>query len=100
AGQINGAMQQLDQVTQQNAAASEQLAATAQEMRGQSQALLEMISFFQLCGQQAPPKSKGASPTNGNSSAAVMNFASEQTVLQEIPGSKPGSIDEGQFERF
>ncbi|MCP4490638.1 MAG: hypothetical protein GY820_25500, partial [Gammaproteobacteria bacterium] len=46
AGQINGAMQQLDQVTQQNAAASEQLAATAQEMRGQSQALLEMISFF------------------------------------------------------
>jgi methyl-accepting chemotaxis protein len=47
-GQITGAMQQLDQVTQQNAAGSEELAATAEEMRSQSQSLIEMISFFKL----------------------------------------------------
>ena len=50
-------MKQLDQVTQTNAAASEELAATAQEMRNQSQSLLEVIGFFQLaeqsCGSQS-----------------------------------------------
>ena len=56
-GQITSAMKQLDQVTQTNAAASEELAATAQEMRNQSQSLLEVIGFFQLaeqsCGSQS-----------------------------------------------
>ncbi|MCP4494593.1 MAG: methyl-accepting chemotaxis protein, partial [Gammaproteobacteria bacterium] len=85
AGQINGAMQQLDQVTQQNAAASEQLAATAQEMRGQSQALLEMISFFRLFEQGSP-----VSPVM----AAVVS----------VPGSEDdapeGSSFESQFQAF
>ncbi len=48
AGQISGAMSQLDQVTQGNAASSEELAATAEEMRGQAQRLQELIAFFTL----------------------------------------------------
>jgi methyl-accepting chemotaxis protein len=47
-GQINNAMQQLDQVTQQNAASSEELSATAEEMKTQARHLLELISFFQM----------------------------------------------------
>ena len=47
-GQINSAMQQLDKVTQQNAAGSEQLAATAEEMQEQSINLQKVISFFTL----------------------------------------------------
>jgi len=47
-GQIANTMGQLDQVTQQNAAASEELAATAEEMRGQSVQLQQLIGFFQL----------------------------------------------------
>jgi len=46
--QINQAMGQLDKVTQQNAAASEELTATAQEMQGQSQKLQQVISFFKV----------------------------------------------------
>ncbi len=47
-GQINSTMQNLDQVTQQNAASSEELAATAQEMRNRSASLLEKIDFFRI----------------------------------------------------
>jgi methyl-accepting chemotaxis protein len=48
ASQITGAMQQLDQVTQQNDAASVQLAETAQDMLPQSQTLLELVGFFEF----------------------------------------------------
>ncbi len=47
-GQINSAMQQLDKVTQQNAAGSEQLAATAEEMQVQSKSLQQVVAFFTL----------------------------------------------------
>jgi methyl-accepting chemotaxis protein len=44
--QINGAMMQLNKATQTNAAASEQLAATAHEMSDQVQQLERVVSFF------------------------------------------------------
>jgi methyl-accepting chemotaxis protein len=45
-GQVNTAMVQLNQLTQQNASSSEQLAATAEEMSGQAAALQELMEFF------------------------------------------------------
>ncbi len=48
AGQISGAMSQLDKVTQLNASASEELAATAHEMRDRAESLQDAISFFSL----------------------------------------------------
>jgi len=39
-------MSQLSQTTQQNASASEQLAATAEEMSGQAQQLQQLMAFF------------------------------------------------------
>ncbi len=48
AGQISGAMSQLDKVTQQNAASSEELAATAQQMQGRADTLQSVISFFNI----------------------------------------------------
>jgi len=47
-GQINSAMQQLDKVTQQNAAGSEELASTSEEMQAQSINLQQAVSFFSL----------------------------------------------------
>ena len=47
-GQIGNAMLHLDQVTQQYAAASEQLAAVAQDMRNQTTGLDSAIGFFKL----------------------------------------------------
>ncbi|WBY00222.1 methyl-accepting chemotaxis protein [Ramlibacter tataouinensis] len=47
-GQINLSMGQLSQITQQNASAAEQLAATSEEMSGQAQALQQLIGFFRV----------------------------------------------------
>jgi methyl-accepting chemotaxis protein len=52
-GQLNTTMNELNRVTQQNASASEELAATADEMNGQSQDLLRIIGFFKV-GQAEP----------------------------------------------
>jgi len=48
--QINTAMSQLSQITQQNASASEELAATAEEMSGQAVNLQELMAFFTVSG--------------------------------------------------
>jgi methyl-accepting chemotaxis protein len=55
-GQINQAIQQLDKVTQRNAAASEQMSATAEELAAQSEQLQSNIAFFRLAnGAAAAP---------------------------------------------
>jgi len=46
--QVNTAMGQLNQITQQNASASEELAATAEQMSGQAANLQELMSFFAI----------------------------------------------------
>jgi methyl-accepting chemotaxis protein len=46
--QINQAIQQLDKVTQRNAAASEEMSATAEELAAQSQQFQANIAFFRL----------------------------------------------------
>jgi methyl-accepting chemotaxis protein len=67
--QINQAMMSLNQQTQQNAAASEELAATAEEMSGQSSMLIKAMSFFETgsrgssggyTGDTGQARSKGA----------------------------------------
>ena len=51
--QINKAMTLVDQVTQRNASASEELASTAEEMTAQAEALQQTISFFKTAGDAA-----------------------------------------------
>jgi methyl-accepting chemotaxis protein len=46
--QINTAMNQMNQITQQNASASEELAATAEEMSGQAEQLQQVMAFFKV----------------------------------------------------
>ncbi|OBS31372.1 hypothetical protein A9O67_01720 [Tepidimonas fonticaldi] len=52
-GQVNAAMGQLDQSTQQNAALVEQSAASAEALREQAQRLLQAVSVFQLGAAEA-----------------------------------------------
>jgi methyl-accepting chemotaxis protein len=96
-GQITSAMQQLDQVTQQNAAGSEELAATAEEMRGQSQSLIEMISFFKLQSNVSNVASKAASGA-ASSSVSVSKKHHSADNLQTV--DKAAAIDVKQFKRF
>jgi methyl-accepting chemotaxis protein len=48
--QLNKAMGQVDQVTQRNASASEELSSTSEEMAAQAAALKEQVAYFQLPG--------------------------------------------------
>ena len=47
-GQVNTAMVQLNQLTQQNASSAEELAATSEEMSGQAEQLQQMMAFFKI----------------------------------------------------
>jgi methyl-accepting chemotaxis protein len=49
--QVNQAIAQIDDVTQQNAALVEEAAAAAQSMRDQAEMLAEAVSVFRLAGQ-------------------------------------------------
>ena len=46
--QINRAMGQVDQVTQRNASAAEELSGTSEELASQAESLQELLSFFRL----------------------------------------------------
>jgi methyl-accepting chemotaxis protein len=52
-GQVNQAVTQLDQATQQNAALVEESAAAADSLRGQASKLVEAVSVFKLEQRQA-----------------------------------------------
>ncbi|HSM93196.1 MAG TPA: methyl-accepting chemotaxis protein [Anaeromyxobacteraceae bacterium] len=47
-GQVSKAMAMVDQVTQRNASAAEELSSTAEEMASQAESLLHLVSFFQV----------------------------------------------------
>ncbi len=49
-GQLNKAMIGLNDVSQQNAAAAEELSSTAEEMAAQADSLLQLVGFFQVGG--------------------------------------------------
>lgn len=93
-GQINTAMNQMNQITQTNASSSEELAATAEEMTSQAEQLLELVSFFDL-GQSAKSESfVSSAPTRSVKSPR------RSSVKQNKPISSGGGFDEAKFERF
>jgi methyl-accepting chemotaxis protein len=51
-GLVNGAVSQLDQMTQQNAALVEQSAAAAESLKDQSHRLSDVVSVFRLEGDR------------------------------------------------
>jgi PAS domain S-box-containing protein len=58
--QINTAMNQLNQITQQNASSSEELAATAEEMSSQAEQLQQTMSFFKVDAGETSRENKAA----------------------------------------
>jgi methyl-accepting chemotaxis protein len=58
-GQVSKAMASVDQVTQRNASAAEELSSTAEEMASQAESLLQVIAFFQV---QAAIRAARAAP--------------------------------------
>ncbi|MGE4424558.1 MAG: methyl-accepting chemotaxis protein [Pseudodesulfovibrio sp.] len=71
ASQVNRALHQLDQVVQQNACASEQVAATSQTLNREAGLLGDAVAFFKVRATERPGLSRELRaalpvPTNGN----------------------------------
>jgi len=96
--QINTAMNQLNQVTQQNASSSEELAATAEEMSGQAEQLQQAMSFFTLEAANASVNvAQGKSRAAGGMTRSVARAA--QPALHKSFAQAVGP-DESEFTRF
>jgi methyl-accepting chemotaxis protein len=93
--QINTAMTQLTQLTQQNAAGSEELAATAEEMTAQAEKLRQLMSFFQVgadaTAMSNAPRRHAMPGRQGNS------FNESGNVDAKRRNMPTTSLDEGKF---
>ena len=60
--QINAAVGQLDVVTNQTASGAEELPATAEELNGSVESIVDLVSFFKIEGFQANIKKTLTNP--------------------------------------
>jgi len=102
--EINGAMTQLDTVTQNNAALSEELASTAEEMNSQALELEEMMGFFNIDENQGGSKRR---PSTSNSSRQSKGSAPNRSRQPRQTSSNDNVSDNSthadipdDFERF
>jgi methyl-accepting chemotaxis protein len=61
--QIGGAVQNMDQATQQNAALVEEMAAAAESLRGQARELVHAVAVFRLDGSEGVAVPRADAPT-------------------------------------
>jgi methyl-accepting chemotaxis protein len=93
ASQINVAMNQMSQITQQNASGSEELAATAEEMSGQAEQLQELIGFFSISNSDSSSK-------RVNTKKAAKPKAAAYTPPSEAVTSSLEDADDAEFVKF
>ncbi len=86
-GQINSAMTQLDQVTQTNAASSQEMASAAVELNEQANSLIQMMQFFKI---------SNTGKANVTNSLARASAASRPAA---IAGNQSG-LDLRNFDRY
>jgi methyl-accepting chemotaxis protein len=105
--QINRAMTVVDEVTQRNASASEELASTAEEMSSQAEALQQTIAFFRIAGdrEKVAPAAGFRTPTVRRAPVARPKQVAPQfvplPVHKQVPRSSGnGHADSGDFTRF
>ena len=93
--QVNQAIVQIDDVTQQNAALVEQATAAAQSMRDQADLLAQAVSVFKLAGQPAGE----AAPAKRQGAAAPKSAGAARPAPKRLAGTAAGGGDEA-WEEF
>ncbi|MFN3702586.1 methyl-accepting chemotaxis protein [Thermomonas sp.] len=81
--QVNQAITQMDEGTQQNAALVEQAAASAESMRQQAEALAEAVAAFRLAAQQqasARAAARAPAPAHTHAHSGAAGHAQEGTI--------------------
>jgi methyl-accepting chemotaxis protein len=93
--QVNRAMSQVDQVTQRNASAAEELSSTAEELAAQAESLQQLMSFFRLPQSVGPRVARPAARPVGQASVPMPR----QLEHLLAPTGGNGSTDHD-FKRF
>jgi len=103
--QVNKAIGHMDQVTQRNAAAGEQLASTAEEVASQAESLQQLITFFKVNVGDKVIRPRPAAPrdvTHAGSIGASPHAAALQGLMADRGSSQapdPTTVD-SEFQRF
>ncbi|TRO81183.1 methyl-accepting chemotaxis protein [Desulfuromonas acetexigens] len=92
-GQVNIALSQIDQVTQQNTANAEESAAAAEELSAQAQQLREMLGRFHLQGQGIDQPLRPAK-------SALEKQQRVKAPWGETPTTPMISLDDAEFARY
>jgi methyl-accepting chemotaxis protein len=92
-GQIGEAIHQIDQVTQQNAALVEEIAAAASSLKSQAQELVRAVAVFKL----APGQERGLSASTARTSAPISHsapkpLATRSKAVTKAAAPKPAAL--------
>ena len=106
--QINQAIMQMDQVTQQNAALVEEAAAAAASLQDQAGNLVQVVSVFKTDGTRASAPSMAASrPVRVASAIATSTASTTRTIKRPAKSVNPPkrvtnapANTEGEWEEF
>jgi hypothetical protein len=86
--QVNQAITEMDDVTQQNAALVEEAAAATETMQGQANTLMEAVSVFKLDGVRGNARTAVAKSTDTQqASAAVMPHTRQRKLVKAKEGT-------------
>ena len=96
--QINTAVMTVDQVTQRNASAAEELASTAEELAAQAEALREMMGFFQIVDGAAVIAPRMTPKANGG--GAFHHPKGANGASKGRRSGAGGASDDAEFARF
>jgi methyl-accepting chemotaxis protein len=91
--EVNTAVNQMDQVTQQNAAMVEQSTATAHKLQSESKVLMDLVSGFTLSGSRG----RSAATPRPQTATAIKTYASRGGGAARKPQAAP---EEGGWESF
>ncbi len=102
AADIRTAIEELNQVTQQNASLVEEIASSSENMDREATELSEMVGLFTLrdTGEQRGLGQRAVPPAQGGKafSARMETKGKNKQVFPMLPG--PGAFDEDDFEKF
>jgi methyl-accepting chemotaxis protein len=94
-GQVNGAVVQLDKMTQQNAALVEESAAAAESLKDQAQRLTEVVSVFKLSSNEGQrshgytPSAATKSQQTSKPSSSAFKSSSKPPAPKAAPSPSP-----------
>ena len=100
-------MSQVDQVTQRNASAAEELSSTAEEMASQAEAVQQSMAFFKVSGMEGTrisrkataPHTPAVNPVSQRSREAK-RLGVPRAVSKSEPKGNGAARGEHEFKRF